>query len=128
MLAQLADMVLESFEAPAWTMKALLIALAAGFPIALFVSWMFEVTTRGVTRESEIDRTVSATDQSSERLVGAAHLGQEIGRPAHAQRREWRKRRLHTDTLGSEPLAERSFEIHGTRCYRRAPRARGRIV
>jgi len=68
LLAQLTDMVLESFEAPAWTMKALLITLAAGFPIALFISWMFEVTARGVTRESEIDRTASATDQSSERL------------------------------------------------------------
>jgi len=68
LLAQVADLLLEHYGAPVWTMKALLIALAAGFPVALLVSWIFEVTSRGVIAESKIDRTVSVGDQSGERL------------------------------------------------------------
>jgi hypothetical protein len=68
LLAQVADLVLENFAAPPWVMRALLIMLAVGFPVALFVSWVFEVTSRGVIPESEIDRTVSIADQSGERL------------------------------------------------------------
>jgi len=68
LLAQVADLVMEHFGAPVWAMKALLIAMAAGFPIALLISWIFEITSRGVIAESEIDRTVSITDQSGERL------------------------------------------------------------
>jgi len=68
LLAQVADLLLEHYGAPVWTMKALLVALGAGFPVALLVSWIFEVTSKGVIAEREIDRTVSISDQSGERL------------------------------------------------------------
>lgn len=68
LLAQVADLVLEHFAAPPWVMRAFLIILAVGFPVALLVSLLFEVTAKGVVPESEIDRTVSITDQSGERL------------------------------------------------------------
>lgn len=68
LLAQVADLVLDNFGAPEWAMRVLLIALAVGFPIALGISWAFEVTAKGVIPESEVDRTVSITDQSGKRL------------------------------------------------------------
>jgi len=68
LLAQVADLVLDNFGAPDWAMRALLITLAIGFPIALGISWAFEVTSHGVIPEREIDRTVSITDQSGKRL------------------------------------------------------------
>ncbi|HMB59765.1 MAG TPA: hypothetical protein VKN35_07630 [Xanthomonadales bacterium] len=68
LLAQVADLVLDNFGAPEWAMRVLLIALAIGFPIALGISWAFEVTAKGVIPESEVDRTVSITDQSGKRL------------------------------------------------------------
>lgn len=68
LLAQVADLVLENFAAPPWVMRAFLIILAVGFPVALLVSLFFEVTAKGVIPESEIDRTISITDQSGERL------------------------------------------------------------
>jgi adenylate cyclase len=66
--AQVADLVLASFAAPDWTMRALLVTLAIGFPIALVFSWFFEWTPKGVVLESQIDRTVKFTQDSGRRL------------------------------------------------------------
>lgn len=66
--AQVAHLVLESFEAPAWAMQAFLVALAIGFPISLVISWIFEVTPKGVMLESQIDRTVKISQDSGRRL------------------------------------------------------------
>lgn len=68
LLAQVADLVLSSFDAPSWAMRALLIALAIGFPIALVISWAFEVTPEGVVPESQVDRTVRISQESGRRL------------------------------------------------------------
>jgi len=68
LLAQVADLVLSSFDAPGWAMRALVIALAIGFPIALFISWAFEVTPEGVVPESQVDRTVKFSQESGRRL------------------------------------------------------------
>lgn len=40
-LAQVADLVLESFEAPAWMMRTVLLVLAAGFAPTLILAWGF---------------------------------------------------------------------------------------
>ncbi len=68
LLAQVADLVLDNFYAPDWSMRALLIALAVGFPIAMIISWVFEFTPGGVVPESDIDRTITIGDQSGKRL------------------------------------------------------------
>jgi len=68
LVAQVADLVLSSFDAPDWSMRALLIALAIGFPIALVISWAFEVTPEGVVPESQVDRTVKISQESGRRL------------------------------------------------------------
>lgn len=70
LIAQVADLVLESFAAPDWAMRALLISLGVGFPIALGISWTFEVTSRGIVPETEVDRTVKLSDQSGRRVDG----------------------------------------------------------
>jgi TolB-like protein len=68
LVAQVADLVLNSFDAPDWAMRALLIALAVGFPIALIISWAFEMTPQGVVPESRVDRTVRLGQESGRRL------------------------------------------------------------
>jgi adenylate cyclase len=68
LVAQVSDLVLESFDAPDWAMRTLLIALAIGFPIALVVSWMFEFTPKGVLLDSQVDRTVKIGQDSGRRL------------------------------------------------------------
>lgn len=68
LLAQVADLAMQRFDAPDWTMRALLIALVVGFPIAVGISWAYEWTSAGVVPENEVDRTVRITDQSAQRV------------------------------------------------------------
>lgn len=53
LIAQVAELIGEIFEAPYWFLQALLIALAIGLPIALVLSWAFELTPGGLKREGE---------------------------------------------------------------------------
>ncbi len=67
-VAQVAELVLNSFEAPAWVMKTVLVLLALGLPIALFFSWAFELTPDGIKKESEVDRSQSITPATGRKL------------------------------------------------------------
>jgi hypothetical protein len=54
LLLQGASIVLPSFEAPAWTMKVLILALAVGLPVAVVLAWAFEITPAGIVRTEEL--------------------------------------------------------------------------
>jgi len=49
-VAQIADIVLPAFDAPAWVMPLIFTMLAFGFPVAMAFSWFFEVSTDGIRR------------------------------------------------------------------------------
>jgi TolB-like protein/Flp pilus assembly protein TadD len=68
LIAQVADLVLESFEAPSWVMRAVLVSLGLGFAAALLLAWVFEITPEGIKRETEVDRTDPGTHGSGRRL------------------------------------------------------------
>lgn len=68
LVAQVLQLVFESFVAPVWVMKTVLVLLATGFPLALFFSWAFEITPEGVKREHEVDRSRSITTKTGRRL------------------------------------------------------------
>ncbi len=67
-VAQVAELVLSSFEAPSWVMRAVLLSLAVGLPLALFLAWAFELTPEGIKKESEVDRSQSITAQTGRKL------------------------------------------------------------
>lgn len=52
LVLQVADIVLDGFESPAWVMRVLLISAALGFPLALILAWFYELTPEGV-RDAE---------------------------------------------------------------------------
>ena len=54
-LLQMADVVLDAFDPPAWVFKALLYTLVAGFPVAVILAWVFDYTPRGIVKTSEED-------------------------------------------------------------------------
>ncbi|MCW8845903.1 MAG: adenylyl cyclase, partial [Gammaproteobacteria bacterium] len=60
-LAQVADLALDNFGAPAWVMKSLLLLLLIGFPLALIFAWAFEKTPDGIVLEKHVDRSQSIT-------------------------------------------------------------------
>jgi TolB-like protein/predicted Zn-dependent protease len=68
LLVQVADIGLESFEAPTWVMRALIIALALGFLLAVLLAWVYELTPEGIKRESEIDRSRAPLGTRGRRL------------------------------------------------------------
>ena len=53
-VAQVAELALDSFGSPAWVMKTLLLLLALGLPLAIFFSWAFELTPDGLKKEKDI--------------------------------------------------------------------------
>ena len=68
-LAQVAELALDSFEAPAWVMKTLLLLLALGLPLVLVFAWAFELTPEGIKREQAADRGQSVTQQTGQKLT-----------------------------------------------------------
>src|SRR5438874_10347808 len=54
LLIAVASILLPIFEAPGWMMKALVVLLALGFALAVFVSWNFEMTPEGIKRTQDV--------------------------------------------------------------------------
>ncbi len=68
LLLQVVDLVLENINAPDWVMQVFMLALAIGFPLAVFFAWAFEMTPEGLKRESDVDRSQSITPQTGKKL------------------------------------------------------------
>jgi TolB-like protein/lipoprotein NlpI len=68
LLAQVTDVFLEPFGAPDWVIKTILLVLLAGFPLALFFAWAFEMTPEGIKKEKDVDRSESITHETGQKL------------------------------------------------------------
>ncbi len=68
LMAQVLQLIFDSFGTPDWVMKTVLVLLATGLPFVLFFAWAFELTPEGLKRESEVDRTQSVTPQTGKKL------------------------------------------------------------
>jgi len=53
-VAQVAELVLDTYDAPGWIMQASLAVLAIGFPVAITLSWIFDLSWSGLHRESAL--------------------------------------------------------------------------
>ncbi len=67
-LLQFVDLVLENIQAPDWVMKVFMLALAIGFPLAVFFAWAFEMTPEGIRKEKDVDRSQSITSTTGHKL------------------------------------------------------------
>jgi serine/threonine-protein kinase len=54
LLIQAASILLPTFEAPAWVMKAFVVIIVLGFPVAVVIAWAFEMTPEGIKRTENI--------------------------------------------------------------------------
>jgi TolB-like protein len=68
LVAQVIDLVLETFGAPPWFIKSILVLLAGGLPIAIVFAWAFEMTPEGIKKEKDVDRSQSVTSQTGRKL------------------------------------------------------------
>lgn len=67
-LAQVADLVLDNVASPDWVMQSILVVLGIGFFIALIFAWAYELTSEGLKREYEVDRSKSITRRTGRKL------------------------------------------------------------
>jgi len=67
-LLQVVDLVLDNIQAPDWVMKVFMLALAIGFPLAVFFAWAFEMTPEGIKKEKDVDRSQSITPTTGRKL------------------------------------------------------------
>jgi tetratricopeptide (TPR) repeat protein len=65
---QVADILLETFGAPPWAMKLLVLALVLGFPITLILAWAYELTTSGIQRTEDVIPEESITYVTGRKL------------------------------------------------------------
>jgi TolB-like protein/Tfp pilus assembly protein PilF len=70
LLIQAASIFFPAFDAPPWAIKVFLVILILGFPIALVLSWAFEITPEGIKLESEIAPNESITRRTGRKIVG----------------------------------------------------------
>lgn len=70
LIAQVAELALDSFDAPGWVIKAVLLLLALGLPVALFFAWAFELTPEGLKKEKDVDRSQSIATNTGRKLNG----------------------------------------------------------
>jgi len=67
-LLQVVDLVLENIIAPDWVMKVFLLVVVVGFPVSVIIAWAFEMTSDGLKRESDVDRTQSIGQSTGRKL------------------------------------------------------------
>ena len=67
LLIQVATQVFPFFDLPNWAVQMVVLVLIIGFPIALVLSWAFEMTPEGIKLERDIDRRV--TRQTGRKLT-----------------------------------------------------------
>ncbi|MDH5799064.1 MAG: tetratricopeptide repeat protein [Paracoccaceae bacterium] len=61
LVAQVLELVLGTFGTPEWVMQAALVLLAAGFILSLLLAWIYELTSEGIKKESEIKESAATT-------------------------------------------------------------------
>ena len=68
LLIEVASVLLPTFEAPVWVMKAFSSLVILGFPLALIVAWAFELTPEGIKWETAVDPGESITHLTGRKL------------------------------------------------------------
>jgi len=70
LIAQISGLVSASFEFPSWVMQMIITILIIGFPIVLVLSWVFEVSSKGIVKTTPLVSDDSDKNKSMEiRLV-----------------------------------------------------------
>jgi adenylate cyclase len=68
LLIEVSDTVMPRLGLPDWTVTFIIVLLMLGFPLALFFSWVYQVTPDGIKRESEIDGAQSINKLAGRKL------------------------------------------------------------
>jgi TolB-like protein len=67
-IAQVADLAADNFDAPGWVMRTVLLLLVAGLPLATIFAWAYELTPDGVKKTEDVPVTESITPRTGRKL------------------------------------------------------------
>ena len=70
LLIQIATQVFPFFEIPNWTVRLVVLLLMLGFPVALVLAWVFELTPEGIKRTKEVAPNESIRHRTGRRIGG----------------------------------------------------------
>jgi len=70
LLIQVATQVFPFFGIPNWAVRLVVLLLILGFPVALILSWAFEITPEGIKRAEDVEPNESITHKTGRKLVG----------------------------------------------------------
>jgi adenylate cyclase len=68
LLIQVATQTFPFFDVPNWVVRAVILVLLVGFPIALVFAWVFELTPEGLKRTEEVPAKESIVRQTGRKL------------------------------------------------------------
>ncbi len=97
LLIQAASILLPTFEAPTWVMKAFVVFLGFGFALAVMISWAFEATPEGLKRTKDVSPEMSLPSWSARKfgafiislaLIAAGLFAFQFLRPVGTSRRD----------------------------------------
>ena len=78
-LVEVAATILPIFEAPDWTVQVFTVFIMLGFPIALILSWAYDLTPHGVERTKALPSVEGATQGTAHKhefaIIGALVVG-----------------------------------------------------
>jgi TolB-like protein/tetratricopeptide (TPR) repeat protein len=74
-IAQVLDVASSNFAVPEWFTKIVLIMLVLGLPVALLLSWAYEVTPEGVKKTAEVDKAKSITPKTGAKINKVIAVG-----------------------------------------------------
>ncbi len=69
-IIQVSDTVFPRLGLPDWTITFIIALVGIGFPIALIISWAFELTPDGIHKSNEVEITESVTASTGKKLNG----------------------------------------------------------
>lgn len=68
LIIQVGDVLFDTFELPSSWLRLVVAVLILGFPIALILSWVYEMTPEGIKREQDVDRSRSVTHETGRKI------------------------------------------------------------
>ncbi len=57
-LIEVASVILPTFDAPAWVMRAIIIVTVVGFPVCLVLAWVYDVGDHGIAVQADPTDTI----------------------------------------------------------------------
>jgi TolB-like protein len=120
LVIQAASILLPTFEAPNWVMKAFVVLLAFGFVMSVMISWAFEATPEGLKRTKDVSPQMSLPSWSARKfaafiislaLIAAGLLAFQFLRPVGTSRRDVGQIEEGRPGGASLPISQKSIAV-----------------